>query len=90
MTEVFGQLLGDFASSLGGFFQRDLGLVLLDCLDILLVAILIYWVLVVLRGTRAMQGTGRIISLRKVDVPTLGAGGGFIGKEVSVAGIAHV
>jgi len=38
-----------------GFFQRTPWDVIHDCLDIGLVAVLIYWALVILRGTRAMQ-----------------------------------
>jgi DNA integrity scanning protein DisA with diadenylate cyclase activity len=38
-----------------GFFQRNAWDVLHDCFDIGLVAVLIYWALVILRGTRAMQ-----------------------------------
>ena len=37
------------------FFQRPFGEVVRDCLDIGLVATLVYWGLVILRGTRAMQ-----------------------------------
>ncbi len=40
---------------LRAFFDRDPGLVLLDCLDIALVAYLIYRVLALIKGTRAMQ-----------------------------------
>ncbi len=42
-------------SSLSAFFERTPWEVLRDCIDIGLVAAVIYWALVVLRGTRAMQ-----------------------------------
>lgn len=51
LTEALGQLVNGFV----GFFQRPAWDVLNDCLDIGLVAVLIYWALVILRGTRAMQ-----------------------------------
>ncbi len=55
MIEVMQQLLGEGVESLFSFFGREAWLVLRDCLDILLVAVFVYWVLVVLKGTRAMQ-----------------------------------
>ncbi len=51
LTDALGQLVNGFVS----FFQRGAWEVLNDCLDIGLVAVLIYWALVILRGTRAMQ-----------------------------------
>ena len=51
LSEIFTQLL----TGLTGFFQREPQLVLRDCFDIGIVATLIYWVLVILKGTRAMQ-----------------------------------
>ncbi len=51
LTNALGQLVNGFVS----FFQRGAWDVLNDCLDIGLVAVLIYWALVILRGTRAMQ-----------------------------------
>ncbi len=51
LTDALGQLVNGFVS----FFQRGAWDVLNDCLDIGLVAVLIYWALVILRGTRAMQ-----------------------------------
>lgn len=49
------ELFGGVYDGVLAFFQRPLGEVLRDCLDIGLVAVLIYWGLVILRGTRAMQ-----------------------------------
>jgi diadenylate cyclase len=46
---------GDVFTSLLSFFQRDPVLVLFDVLDIAIVAFLVYRVLVLMRGTRAMQ-----------------------------------
>ncbi len=51
LTGALSQLLNGFV----GFFQRPAWDVLHDCLDIGLVAVLIYWALAILRGTRAMQ-----------------------------------
>ena len=51
LTDALSQLVNGFV----GFFQRSPWDVLHDCLDIGLVAVLIYWALVILRGTRAMQ-----------------------------------
>jgi uncharacterized protein (TIGR00159 family) len=55
MIEVLTGLLNDMTEGFLGFFQRTPVEVLHDCLDIGLVAVLIYWALVILRGTRAMQ-----------------------------------
>ncbi|MEM7136129.1 MAG: diadenylate cyclase CdaA [Myxococcota bacterium] len=55
MIEVLTGALGDLLNGFLGFFQRSPLDVLHDCLDIGLVAVLIYWALVILRGTRAMQ-----------------------------------
>lgn len=53
--EVILELFGGVYEGVLAFFQRPIGEVLRDCLDIGLVATLIYWGLVILRGTRAMQ-----------------------------------
>lgn len=53
--KVISGLLSDISAGFLGFFQRPPVEVLHDCLDIGLVAVLIYWALVILRGTRAMQ-----------------------------------
>ena len=55
MIDVLTGLLTDMRDGFVGFFQRSPWEVLHDCLDIGLVAVLIYWALVILRGTRAMQ-----------------------------------
>ena len=55
MIDVLTGLLTDMSEGFLGFFQRTPIEVLHDCLDIGLVAMLIYWALVILRGTRAMQ-----------------------------------
>ena len=45
-----------------GFFQRDTSLVLWDAFDIFLVACVLYYVLLLMRGTRAMQiGVGMLL-----------------------------
>lgn len=49
------QFFVDLWSSVAAFFERTPWEVLRDCIDIGLVAAVIYWALVVLRGTRAMQ-----------------------------------
>jgi uncharacterized protein (TIGR00159 family) len=55
MIDVLTNALADLSDGFIGFFQRNPWNVLHDCLDIGIVAILIYWALVILRGTRAMQ-----------------------------------
>lgn len=55
MSNLLAGIFNDLSHGFLGFFQRDLWEVLHDCLDIGLVAVLIYWALVILRGTRAMQ-----------------------------------
>lgn len=55
MMDVLTGALGELMNGFVGFFQRSPMDVLHDCLDIGLVAVLIYWALVILRGTRAMQ-----------------------------------
>lgn len=55
MIEVLTNVVTEMGAGAVGFFQRDAWVVLRDCLDIGLVALLIYWALVILRGTRAMQ-----------------------------------
>ncbi len=54
MAVILEVLIGFYEGVLS-FFQRPLGQVLRDCLDIGLVATLVYWGLIILRGTRAMQ-----------------------------------
>ena len=48
-------LVENFLAGVGGFFAREMSLVLRDVADIALVATLIYVVLAFLKGTRAMQ-----------------------------------
>ncbi|MGB5809021.1 MAG: diadenylate cyclase CdaA [Polyangiales bacterium] len=55
MIEVLTGALSELVNGFVAFFQRGAWDVLHDCLDIGLVAVLIYWALVILRGTRAMQ-----------------------------------
>ena len=55
MIEVLTNVLTELSNGFLGFFQRSPWDVLHDCFDIGLVAVLIYWALVILRGTRAMQ-----------------------------------
>jgi len=55
MIDVLTSVLSQLSDGFLGFFQRSLSDVLHDCFDVGLVAVLIYWVLVILRGTRAMQ-----------------------------------
>jgi diadenylate cyclase len=44
------------------FFERDLSAIALDCVDVLLVAAIIYFALLLLKGTRAMQmGVGVVL-----------------------------
>lgn len=54
MNDVL-QLLSEFGAGIYGFFGRPIGELLRDSLDIFLVSALIYWGLVLLKGTRAMQ-----------------------------------
>ena len=54
MSWVLEHLM-DFYSAIGSFFLRGVWEVVRDCIDIGLVATLIYWGLVILKGTRAMQ-----------------------------------
>ena len=61
--DAVGQFFVELWGALAGFFQRDLGEVLRDCLDIGLVAVLIYWGLVIIRGTRAMQMAAGLVLL---------------------------
>ncbi|MAQ14867.1 MAG: TIGR00159 family protein [Sandaracinus sp.] len=53
--DLLMSLLGDGYDAVAGFFGRGGWEVVRDCVDIGLVAILIYWGLVILKGTRAMQ-----------------------------------
>jgi diadenylate cyclase len=55
MIEVLTSVLTELSDGFLSFFQRSPWDVLHDCFDIGLVAVLIYWALVILRGTRAMQ-----------------------------------
>ena len=55
MIEVLTNIATNLTEGFVSFFQRSPWEVLHDCLDIGLVAVLIYWALVILRGTRAMQ-----------------------------------
>ncbi|MGB8224560.1 MAG: diadenylate cyclase CdaA [Polyangiales bacterium] len=55
MIDVLTSVLSQLSEGFLTFFQRSPSDVLHDCSDIGLVAVLIYWVLVILRGTRAMQ-----------------------------------
>jgi uncharacterized protein (TIGR00159 family) len=55
VIEVLSTVLSELGDGFVGFFQRTPWDVIHDCLDIGLVAVLIYWALVILRGTRAMQ-----------------------------------
>jgi diadenylate cyclase len=55
VIQVLTGLLTNMSDAFLGFFQRTPLEVIHDCLDIGLVAVLIYWALVILRGTRAMQ-----------------------------------
>ena len=55
MIEVLTSVLTELSDGFLGFFHRNAWEVLHDCFDIGLVAVLIYWALVILRGTRAMQ-----------------------------------
>jgi len=55
-------MMGDVLERVAGFFSRELTLVLWDAADITLVAVVIYYVLLLLRGTRAMQmGIGLVL-----------------------------
>ncbi len=55
MIELLQHYLGGLSSSVAAFFSRAPQEVLRDCLDIGVVATVIYWGLAVLKGTRAMQ-----------------------------------
>lgn len=55
MIEVLTSAMSQLVNGFIAFFQRGAWDVLHDCLDVGLVAVLIYWALVILRGTRAMQ-----------------------------------
>ena len=50
MSEIMERFVG-----LRSFFERDVWLILWDTADILLVAVVLYYVLLILKGTRAMQ-----------------------------------
>ena len=55
VIEFWETLYASLSSGIGAFFARPAGDVLRDCLDIGIVATLIYAALAVLKGTRAMQ-----------------------------------
>lgn len=48
-------MISEVLSRLGGFFARDLSLIAWDLADIALVTLVLYYVLLLIRGTRAMQ-----------------------------------
>jgi diadenylate cyclase len=50
MSEIIERFVG-----LRSFFERDVWIVLWDMADVLLVAVVLYYVLLILKGTRAMQ-----------------------------------
>ncbi|HEX7479753.1 MAG TPA: diadenylate cyclase CdaA [Polyangiales bacterium] len=55
-------MLSEIASRLIHFFARDVSLILWDLVDIGLVAVIVYFVLLLLKGTRAMQmGVGLVL-----------------------------
>ena len=63
-------MLSELLSRLGAFFTRDLPIVLWDLADIVLVAVVLYAVLVLIRGTRAVQmgiGLGFIFIVYQVS-----------------------
>src|SRR5690606_28024456 len=55
VTDLLLDFVASFAGGFQVFFDRPLGFVLRDCVDILMVATLFYLVLSVIKGTRAMQ-----------------------------------
>jgi diadenylate cyclase len=62
-------MLSEALTRLGAFFTRDLPIVLWDLADIALVAVILYAVLVLIRGTRAVQmgiGLGLIFVIYQV------------------------
>ncbi|MBN1653581.1 MAG: diadenylate cyclase CdaA [Deltaproteobacteria bacterium] len=48
-------MIVNFLNTLHAFFDREISLVLLDLTDIVLVAAVLYYLLLILKGTRAMQ-----------------------------------
>ena len=64
-------MLTDLSGGLFGFFRRNPWDVLHDCFDIGIVAVLIYWALVILRGTRAMQVAIGPVSYTHLTLPTI-------------------
>lgn len=55
-------MIVDFLARVSGFFNRELTLILWDVADIALVAVVLYYVLLLIRGTRAMQmGIGLVL-----------------------------
>ena len=62
-------MLNDLLARLGSFFLRDASLVLWDLADIGLVAVALYYVLLLIRGTRAVQvgiGLGLVFAIYQV------------------------
>ncbi len=68
--EAFWTWLGEMANGLFGFFERPITEVLKDALDVGIVAVAIYWGLLIIRGTRAMQ---MALGLLLVSIAYLGA-----------------
>lgn len=55
-------MIGDIFTRLAAFFTRDISMVLWDAADIMLVAFVLYYVLLLIKGTRAMQmGIGLVL-----------------------------
>jgi diadenylate cyclase len=64
-----GVVIGNALAYLQTFFQRELEVVLRDAVDIGIVALVLYWTLALIRGTRAMQmaiGLGLVFVLHQV------------------------
>lgn len=55
MWQTLTDLIPELITGLSGFFDRAPGDVLRDMLDITLVAMVVYWSLLIVRGTRAQQ-----------------------------------
>src|SRR5690606_36478440 len=55
VTDLLIDLVASVAGGFQAFFDRSIGFVVRDCVDILMVATLFYLVLSVIKGTRAMQ-----------------------------------
>lgn len=68
MIERLGELIGDSAADLWSFLQNDYQVVR-DTIDIAVVAIAIYWMLLLIKGTRAVQvlvGLGFLMAARVI------------------------